>query len=70
MVGFEGSAPQGGERLLYRVDDAAYLLSLSRSRMFELLRSGEIRSVTQGRTRLISKSALLDYVESLERQAA
>ncbi len=59
-----------GDRLLYRVDEAAYLLSLSRSMMFELLRSGEIRSVTQGRTRLISKAALVDYVEQLERTAA
>lgn len=62
----------GGEqhRLLYRVEDACRLLSLSRSRVFELLRAGDIRSVTQGRTRLIPYSALLDYVAELEESAS
>lgn len=53
-------------KLLYRVDEAGELLSLSRSRMFELLRSGAIRSVTQGRTRLIPHSALEAFVADLE----
>lgn len=58
------------ERLLYRVDEVCDLLSLSRSRVFELLRSGELRSVTQGRSRLIPNAALHEYVAELERQAA
>ncbi len=57
-------------RLLYRVNEACELLSLSRSRVFELLRSGELRSVKQGRCRLISRSALDEYVAKLEREAA
>ena len=58
------------DRLLYRVPEACELLSLSRSRVFELLRSGELRSVKQGRTRLIPKSALVAFVASLDEQAA
>ncbi|WP_432509335.1 excisionase family DNA-binding protein [Kineococcus auxinigenes] len=53
-------------RLLYRVQDAAEVLSLSRSVVFELLRSGRLRSVQEGRTRLIPYEALREYVASLE----
>ncbi len=56
-------------RLLYRVDDAARVLSLSRSVMFELLRSGRLRSVHEGRSRLIPAEALREYVAKLEGEA-
>ncbi|NMM22016.1 MAG: excisionase family DNA-binding protein [Phycicoccus sp.] len=58
------------ERLLYRVSEAAGVLSLSRSVVFELMRMGRLRSVKEGRTRLIPLSALRDYVALLEREAA
>lgn len=58
------------ERLLYRVSDAAGVLSLSRSVVFDLMRMGRLRSVKEGRTRLIPLSALRDYVALLEREAA
>ncbi|MBB5775976.1 helix-turn-helix domain-containing protein [Nonomuraea jabiensis] len=57
------------ERRLYRVCDAMRLLSLSRSVIYELLRSGRDRSVTQGRTRLIPASAIDDYIALLEQEA-
>ena len=66
----QGLQPMGQHRLMYRAEEAAFLLSISRSRIFELLRSGELRSVTQGRTRLIPRSALIKYVEDLENNAA
>lgn len=53
-------------RLLYRVQEVAHLLNISRSRVFELLRSGELRSVTQGRTRLVPRNALFDFIAALE----
>jgi excisionase family DNA binding protein len=53
-------------RLLYRVEEAAYLLNISRTRVFELLRSDQLRSVTHGRTRLIPHAALLEFVQRLE----
>ena len=56
--------------LLYRVEDAARLLSLSRSVTFELLRTGRLRSVHEGRTRLIPATALREYVSQLEQKVA
>jgi excisionase family DNA binding protein len=44
-------------------------LSLSRRVIYELIRSGRLRSVKQGRTRLIPESAIAEYVELLEREA-
>ncbi|MEU6743012.1 MULTISPECIES: helix-turn-helix domain-containing protein [Streptosporangium] len=58
-----------GERRLYRVCEAMYLLSMSRSVIYEQIRSGRLRSVTQGRTRLIPASAISDYVALLEQEA-
>lgn len=58
------------ERLLYRVSEAAGGLSLSRSVVFDLMRMGRLRSVKEGRTRLIPLSALRDYVALLERETA
>lgn len=60
----ETRAPE--PRLLYRVDEVVHLLNLSRSRVFELLRCGDLRSVTQGRTRLIPRSALFEFIDDLE----
>ncbi|WP_406316660.1 helix-turn-helix domain-containing protein [Streptosporangium sp. NBC_01639] len=58
-----------GERRLYRVCEAMHLLSMSRSVIYEQIRSGRLRSVTQGRTRLIPASAISDYVALLEQEA-
>ncbi|GLX94834.1 helix-turn-helix domain-containing protein [Herbidospora sp. NBRC 101105] len=57
------------QRRLYRVHEAMVLLSMSRSVIYELLRSGRLRSVTQGRTRLIPASAIADYIALLEQEA-
>ncbi|WP_267460666.1 helix-turn-helix domain-containing protein [Pseudonocardia oceani] len=45
------------------------LLSLSRSVIYELIRSGRLRSVTQGRPGLIPAAAIAEYVALLVRQA-
>ncbi|MFC7612490.1 helix-turn-helix domain-containing protein [Actinokineospora soli] len=41
------------------------LLSMSRTVIYEQIRAGRLRSVTQGRTRLIPASAIEDYVRVL-----
>lgn len=51
--------------VLYGVDEAATALRLSRSLIYELIRSGRLRSVKQGRRRLVPVSALDEYVASL-----
>lgn len=62
---------EGGDQTvqLYRVPEAMRLLSLSRSVIYELIRSGRLRSVTQGRTRLIPAAATAEYVALLVREA-
>jgi excisionase family DNA binding protein len=53
------------DRLLYRVTEVAVFLNVSRSKVYELLASGDLPSVKIDRTRLIRGSDLRDYVESL-----
>ncbi len=54
---------------LYRVPEAMRLLSLSRSVIYEQIRAGRLKSVTQGRTRLIPAVAISDYINLLLREA-
>jgi excisionase family DNA binding protein len=65
----DGSSHATGQpvpiRRLYRVPEVMELLSMSRSVIYEQIRSGRLRSVTQGRARLIPASALNDYVNLL-----
>ena len=63
-----GDERLGGTRL-YRVPEAMALLSLSRSVLYEQIRAGRLRSVTQGRTRLIPGAAIADYIALLVREA-
>lgn len=70
-----GPQPPATERtvpdlpFLYRVSDAVQLLNLSRSVVYDLMRTGRLRTVRQGRSRRIPASALHDYVALLEREA-
>ncbi|MEV0090060.1 helix-turn-helix domain-containing protein [Streptomyces sp. NPDC050738] len=57
------------EPLLYRVVDAMRVLSMSRTVIYDLIRAGRLRTVKQGRTRLIPASAITEYVALLEREA-
>lgn len=59
----------GPECRLFRIPDAMRLLSLSRSVIYEQIRSGRLRSVTQGRTRLVPAAAITDYIDLLVREA-
>jgi excisionase family DNA binding protein len=54
---------------LYRVKDAMRLLKLSRTVIYEQLRTGRLRSVQQGRARLIPSGAIRDYIQLLEDEA-
>lgn len=55
--------------MLYRVDEAAEALRMSRSMIYELIRSGRLRTVKQGRRRLVPVEALSEYVDALGRAA-
>jgi excisionase family DNA binding protein len=52
--------------VLYGVEEAAAALRLSRSVLYELIRSGRLRTVKQGRRRLVPVSASAEHVASLE----
>lgn len=56
-------------RYLYKISEAAVLLSMSRSALYEQIRSGRLRSVRQGRARLVPAAAIREYVALLEREA-
>jgi excisionase family DNA binding protein len=56
--------------LLYRVDEAAEALRLSRSSIYELIRSGQLRTVKHGSRRLVPVEALDDFVCALAEAAS
>ena len=56
-------------KALYRIPEAMTLLSLSRSVIYEQIRAGRLRTVKQGRTRLVPATAITDYVALLEHEA-
>ncbi|NYG55285.1 helix-turn-helix domain-containing protein [Nocardioides perillae] len=53
------------DKLLYRIPEVAEHLNISRSKVYELLKSGELPSVHIARTRLVRKVDLEAYVQSL-----
>lgn len=57
-------------KAMYKIPEAMQILSLSRSLIYELMRSGRLRSVKQGRARFIPATAITEYVELLEREAS
>ncbi|MFI6741204.1 helix-turn-helix domain-containing protein [Nonomuraea sp. NPDC050451] len=54
---------------LYRVSDAMCLLRMSRTVIYEQIRTGRLRSVKQGRARLITANAIRAYIALLEKEA-
>ena len=61
---------QPGQPLFYRVPEVMTILALSRSVLFDELRTSRLGSVRRGRSRLISAAAIIDYVRLLEREEA
>jgi excisionase family DNA binding protein len=59
----QGERRSAAEPLLVRVDEAARLLSLSRSTVYEMLDAGERPSVRRGAARRIPVAALRAWVD-------
>ena len=53
--------------LAHSVDEACAALSIGRSRLYELIASGELPSIKLGRRRLISHASLEAFIATLER---
>lgn len=54
------------EKLCFTAEEVADRLSVSKTRVYDLMRCGELTSVKLGRSRLIKAADLLAYVENLE----
>jgi excisionase family DNA binding protein len=52
--------------LLFSAEEVARLLHVGRGKVYDLMRSGELRSVKVGGCRRISAFALRDFVQTLE----
>ena len=58
------------DKLLYRVEEAAEVLSIGRTRVFQLVRTGELASVKIGKSRRVTAAAISEYLNDLHRRAA
>ncbi|GAA4212548.1 helix-turn-helix domain-containing protein [Microbispora amethystogenes] len=54
---------------LYSVTDAMRMLRMSRTVIYDQIRTGRLRSVKQGRARRFTARALRDYIALLEKEA-
>jgi excisionase family DNA binding protein len=52
-------------RVLLRPEEAATAMGIGRTAVFELMRTGELRSVKIGKSRRIPVDAVHDYVDGL-----
>jgi excisionase family DNA binding protein len=57
------------DKLLYRPKEAAVVLNIGRDKLYNLMRSGRLRSVKDGGARFITADALNAYVALLEAEA-
>ncbi|MEU3007858.1 helix-turn-helix domain-containing protein [Streptomyces sp. NPDC007020] len=57
------------ERLLYRPEEAAAVLGVGRSLLYEEIRLGRLQTVRIGRRRLVPPEYVAQYVELLKREA-
>jgi excisionase family DNA binding protein len=57
------------EPLLVTAEQAAALLAICRTKVYELLRNGELESVQIGSSRRIAVASLSDYVVRLQARA-
>lgn len=60
----------GIEAVLLKPEEAAEAMRISRSRVYEMLASGQLRSISLGRSRRIPAQAVRDLVERLQVEQA
>jgi excisionase family DNA binding protein len=66
----EGTTMTEQRRLLLRPEEAARVLGLGRTKVYDLMRSGTLRSVKVGNSRRDSMAALAEFVDQLDRAGA
>ncbi len=60
------NVPPAEDPILYRCEDAARALGIGRSKMFELIATGQIPSVQIGRARRVRRRALEEFAARME----
>jgi excisionase family DNA binding protein len=65
---FEDFMPELAEHVarLNSVEQVMDRLNLKRSKVYQILGSGQLRSIKVGRRRLVSEAALVDFINDLE----
>jgi len=58
------------DRIVYPVTDAAVYLGISRTKLFALIASGELETITIGRRRLVPHESMVTFVERLRQEQA
>jgi excisionase family DNA binding protein len=58
------------DKLLLKAEEAAEVLSIGRSKVYELIGTGELASVRIGASRRIPAEALVEFVSRLRRAVA
>jgi excisionase family DNA binding protein len=53
--------------VLLRPEDVALLMRIGRTKVYDLMRAGSLRSVQVGRCRRVTPAALAEFVEGLDR---
>ena len=54
------------EKIAYRIDEASVAIGLSRSKIYELIAAGELRSLKAGGRRLILRDDMMDFFATPE----
>ncbi|MBG0814659.1 helix-turn-helix domain-containing protein [Planomonospora sp. ID82291] len=57
------------EPLFYRAKDAALILGISRTAVFRLIKTGELKSIKKEGYRLVPRWALYEFARELEAKA-
>jgi excisionase family DNA binding protein len=68
MIGQEARSLKSDsfEKLAYSVPEAAELLSISRSQIYEMISTGKIGSISIGRSRRVTHRQLMSFLEKCE----
>lgn len=57
------------EQIAYPVDDGFEVVGISRDRGYKAIKAGELKTYMEGRRRMVTHKALIDYVALRERQS-
>lgn len=70
MTSHEGQKVNNDQRLSFTVEAAVGVTGLTRSRLYQAIASGQIKTFKAGRRRMVSRKALEDFIAKLERESA